>query len=405
MTETKKRPNIRFAGFTEDWEQRKLGEVAQYRNGKAHENCIDEKGKYIVVNSKFISTDGEVKKFSNKKNEALFVNEIAFVLSDVPNGRAIARTFLVEESGKYTLNQRIAGITPIGETSPYFLHILMNRHPYFLAFDDGAKQTNLSVSDVMGFEAYYPKYSEQRKIGTYFRNLDNLITLYQRKYNKLTAVKKSMLEKMFPKNGRDVPEIRFKGFTEPWEQRKLGEVGTTYTGLSGKTKEDFGHGSGQFVTYMNVFSNSVASSKMIEPVEIDDRQNKVVAGDVLFTTSSETPEEVGMSSVWLENSENTYLNSFCFGYRPSIPFDPYYLAYMLRSSSMRKKITFLAQGISRYNISKNKMMDIEIPVPTMREQQQVGEYFRNLDNLITLYQHKLTKLQNIKKSMLERMFI
>ena len=173
-----------------------------------------------------------------------------------------------------------------------------------------------------------------------------------------------------------------------WEQRKLGEVGTTYTGLSGKTKEDFGHGSGQFVTYMNVFSNSVASSKMIEPVEIDDRQNKVVAGDVLFTTSSETPEEVGMSSVWLENSENTYLNSFCFGYRPSIPFDPYYLAYMLRSSSMRKKITFLAQGISRYNISKNKMMDIEIPVPTMREQQQVGEYFRNLDNLITLHQRK-----------------
>ena len=200
------------------------------------------------------------------------------------------------------------------------------------------------------------------------------------------------------------PAIRFAGFTEAWEQRKLGEVGTTYTGLSGKTKEDFGHGSGQFVTYMNVFSNSVASSKMIEPVEIDDRQNKVVAGDVLFTTSSETPEEVGMSSVWLENSENTYLNSFCFGYRPSIPFDPYYLAYMLRSSSMRKKITFLAQGISRYNISKNKMMDIEIPVPTMREQQQVGEYFRNLDNLITLHQRKYDKLTNVKKSMLEKMF-
>ncbi len=200
------------------------------------------------------------------------------------------------------------------------------------------------------------------------------------------------------------PAIRFAGFTDAWEQRKLGDVGTTYTGLSGKTKEDFGHGNGQFVTYMNVFSNSVAASAMTEPVEIDDRQNKVLAGDVLFTTSSETPEEVGMSSVWLENSENTYLNSFCFGYRPSIPFDPYYLAYMLRSSSMRKKITFLAQGISRYNISKNKMMDIEIPVPTMSEQQQVGGYFRNLDNLITLHQRKYDKLQNVKKSMLEKMF-
>ncbi len=128
--------------FTLAWEQRKLGEVAKYRNGKAHENCIDDNGKYIVVNSKFVSTDGEVRKFSNMQNEALFENEIAFVLSDVPNGRAIARTFLVEKSDKYTLNQRIAGITPLSETYPYYLHILMNRNPYFLAFDDGAKQTN-----------------------------------------------------------------------------------------------------------------------------------------------------------------------------------------------------------------------------------------------------------------------
>ena len=192
--------------------------------------------------------------------------------------------------------------------------------------------------------------------------------------------------------------------TYAWEQRKLGEVGTTYTGLSGKTKEDFGHGNGQFITYINVFSNAVASSEMVEPVEIDDRQNKVVAGDVLFTTSSETPEEVGMSSVWLENSKNTYLNSFCFGYRPIIPFDPYYLAFMLRSSLMRKKITFLAQGISRYNISKNKMMDIEIPVPIMSEQHQIGEYFRNLDYLITLHQRKYDALKTMKKTLLSKMF-
>ncbi len=175
------------------WEQRKLSEVAKYRNGKAHENCIDENGKYVVVNSKFVSTDGEVRKFSNMQNEPLVKNEIAFVLSDVPNGRAIARTFLVKESGKYTLNQRIAGITPLDETYPYFLHILMNRHPYFLAFDDGAKQTNLSVADVMKFEAYYPKYSEQRQIGDYFRNLDNLITLHRSKCYKVIFIKEIYL--------------------------------------------------------------------------------------------------------------------------------------------------------------------------------------------------------------------
>ena len=190
-------PKLQFAGFTEDWEQHKLNEVAKYRNGKAHENCISPNGRYIVVNSKFVSTDGTVRKFSTLQNEPLYKNEIAFVLSDVPNGRAIARTFLVKEDYKYTLNQRIAGITPNDYTHPYFLHILMNRNKYFLAFDDGAKQTNLSVSDVNEFEEYYPKYEEQRKIGAFFNRLDNLITLHQRKLDKLQNIKKAYLNEMF----------------------------------------------------------------------------------------------------------------------------------------------------------------------------------------------------------------
>ncbi len=200
------------------------------------------------------------------------------------------------------------------------------------------------------------------------------------------------------------PQIRFSGFDDEWEQRKLGEVGFTYTGLAGKTKEDFGHGSGRFVTYMNVFTNPVSDAAAVEPIEIDHTQNEVRFGDVFFTTSSETPEEVGMSSIWLENSENTYLNSFCFGFRPTERFDPYYLAYMLRSEDVRKKITFLAQGISRYNISKSKMMDIEIPVPKEGEQRLLGAFFRHLDHLIAHHQSKYDKLINIKKSMLEKMF-
>ena len=171
-----------------------------------------------------------------------------------------------------------------------------------------------------------------------------------------------------------------------WEQRKLGECGETYTGLSGKTKEDFGHGDARFVTYMNVFSNPIADKDKVEAVEIDKSQNCVQYGDVFFTTSSETPEEVGMSCVWLENTDNTYLNSFCFGYRPTINIDPYFMAYVLRSNTVRKKIVFLAQGISRYNISKNKVMEIEIPLPTLEEQKLLGKYFDNLDNLITLHQ-------------------
>lgn len=186
----------------------------------------------------------------------------------------------------------------------------------------------------------------------------------------------------------DAPAIRFKGFSDAWEQRKLGEMGQTYTGLSGKTKDDFGHGQARFVTYMNVFSNPISNPEMTEPIEIDPKQNEVEVGDVFFTTSSETPEEVGMSSILLEKRGKTYLNSFCFGFRPSEKIDSYYLAYMLRSESTRAKIILLAQGISRYNISKNKVMEIAVSLPSLDEQKMIGQYFSQLDNLITLHQRQ-----------------
>ena len=202
----------------------------------------------------------------------------------------------------------------------------------------------------------------------------------------------------------NIPEIRVRGFSDEWARRKLGDMGSTFTGLSGKTKEDFGHGDAKFITYMNVFSNPIADLQMTETVEIDSKQNCVKAGDVFFTTSSETPEEVGMSCVMPENADNTYLNSFCFGYRPIEKFDLNYLAYVLRSDSFRKEMMFLAQGISRYNISKNKVMEVEIPVPSLEEQSKVGRCFSNLESLISQHQHKHEALVAVKKAMLEKMF-
>ncbi len=386
-------PAIRFKGFADVWEQRKLRDEAieMLAGGDIDKSKIVENGKYPIY-ANALTNDGIVGYYDDYyrvKAPAVTVTGRGDV------GHAQARTV------DFTPVVRL--LTIRSEHDAYFLENAINNHSVIVE-STGVPQ--LTVPQLENYMIQFPKtIEEETKIGEYFRNLDNLITLHQRKLQKLSNIKKSMLEKMFPKNGSNVPEIRFNGFTEAWEQRKLGEVGTTYTGLSGRTKEDFGHGNGQFVTYMNVFSNPVGLPDMTEAVEIDDSQNKVLFGDVLFTTSSETPEEVGMSSVWLENAENTYLNSFCFGYRPTVEFNPYYLAYMLRSSSMRKKITFLAQGISRYNISKNKMLDIEIPIPKIEEQKQIGSYFRNLDNLITLHQCKLEKLQNIKKAFLEKMFV
>ncbi|EPF6144402.1 restriction endonuclease subunit S [Acinetobacter baumannii] len=200
------------------------------------------------------------------------------------------------------------------------------------------------------------------------------------------------------------PEVRFKGFIDEWKQIYLKDFGYTFTGLSGKTKDDFGHGDGQFITYMNVFTNTISDPKGVEKVEIDFNQNDVKYGDILFTTSSETPHEVGMSSVWLDEKPNTYLNSFCFGVRPFNNQTPYFLAYLLRSNSIRKQLIFLAQGISRYNISKTKAMEINLSQPCLEERIQIGNFFQNLDQSITLQEKKLTQTQNLKKAMLEKMF-
>ena len=206
------------------------------------------------------------------------------------------------------------------------------------------------------------------------------------------------------KEKRRVPKLRFPGFTEDWEQRKLGSIGSTYTGLSGKTKEDFGHGEAQYITYLNVFQNTISDITMTDKVEIDTTQNEVKYGDVLFTTSSETPEEVGMSSVWLGDTPNIYLNSFCFGFRPNQKIDPYFLGYSLRAPYMRDKIKILAQGISRYNISKNKVMELEISLPNNNEQKLLGDFLQHIDLIITLHQRKLDNLKLKKKALLQKLF-
>lgn len=192
-----KQPILRFKNFNDNWEERKLSDIANYRNGKAHEQYIDMNGIYTVVNSKFISTNGKVKKFSNKPIELLKKGEIAFVLSDVPNGKALAKTYLIDSDNKYSLNQRIAGITPSSDINSYFLYILMNRNRYFLKFDDGVGQTNLSKKDIEEFKENYPLFDEQQKIANLFSKIQTLITLRQDNLTQLTTLKKYLLQNLF----------------------------------------------------------------------------------------------------------------------------------------------------------------------------------------------------------------
>jgi type I restriction enzyme S subunit len=156
---------------------------------------------------------------------------------------------------------------------------------------------------------------------------------------------------------------------------------------------------------MGVFNHAVSNLNVTDAIGVDSSQNEVRKGDVFFTISSETPHEVGMSSVWSEDTENVYLNSFCFGFRPMPNLKSDFLAYVFRADAFRKRICVLAQGISRYNISKTKVMEIPVSIPAPAEQQKIGTYFRQLDALISKHAIQLQKLKQIKSACLEKMFV
>jgi len=276
--------------------------------------------------------------------------------------------FVLNDAGDGLMSPRFSCLRPIVEQRysfwKYYIPREESMRPILVnATKSGTMMNELVPDDLMRESILVPCLAEQEVIGNSLSQLDHLITLHQRK-------------------------CQYRGLYGylSWEQRKLGDMGTTYGGLTGKSKEDFGHGAAWFVPYTNVFDNPVGDSTRLERVEIDPSQNVVRRGDALFTVSSETPEEVGMSSVWPSDLDDLYLNSFCFGYRQDGSFDPSYLAYMLRADSFRNQIEMLAQGISRFNISKGKVMEIEVPVPNKREQARIGRLFVDLDSLITLHQ-------------------
>ena len=407
MSKEKRRvPKLRFPGFTEDWEQRKADYIFKSVTDKGYPelpvlSASQELGMvYRDQNGIDIQHD--------KKNETSYKRVLPgqFVI----HLRSFQGGFAYSEiEGITSPAYTVMSFKNSSEQYGLFWKHVFKSETFIKRLEtitygirDGR---SISFSDFKSLVLQYPSLSEQKLIGDLITIIEKGIILHQRKLDNLKLKKKALLQKLFPKNGERYPELRFPGFTDAWEQRKLGSIGSTYTGLSGKTKEDFGHGEAQYITYLNVFQNTIADITMTDKVEIDTTQNEVKYGDVLFTTSSETPEEVGMSSVWLGDTPNIYLNSFCFGFRPNQKIDPYFLGYSLRASYMRDKIKILAQGISRYNISKNKVMELEISLPNNEEQKLLGAFLQRIDLIITLHQRKLDQLKLQKKALLQQMFV
>ena len=379
MTNNLSKPQIRFKGFTEAWEQRKLGDIATIVGGGTPSTANESywNGNINWFSPAELGEQNYVYEFQNKITKEGLEHSSAKLLpigTVLFTSRAgIGKTAILAE--KACTNQGFQSIVPIKEClDSYFIYSCTNQLKKY-GETKGAGSTFVEVSGKQMSEMLIKipnQFDEQLIVGSFFKKLDSLITLHQRKL-------------IFLKSHRFLMSVLF---CYSWEQRKLGDIGKTFTGLSGKTSDDFGHGDAKFLPYLNIFNNPIADINFLESTEIDKSQNEIKYGDVFFTTSSETPEEVGMSSVWLGNSENIYLNSFCFGFRPLIDFNPYYFGYLLRSDTFRNPVTILAQGISRFNISKNKVMEIEIPLPEKQEQEKIGQLFYKLDSLITLHQRK-----------------
>lgn len=409
-----KQPSYRFTGYTEPWEEKKLGEYAKYRRGSFPQpygkkewyggedsmpfvQVIDVTDNLTLVND----TKQKISKQAQPKSVLAPEGTVIVTLQGSIGRVAIThydtyvdRTLLIFESYNFP--------THVG----FWAYTIQNKFEIERQKAPGGTIKTITKEALSIFEISLPSLPEQTAIGSFFQDIDQFISLQQRKLEVLKEQKKAYLKLLFPAKGQTKPALRFAGFEDEWKEVKLGEVGETYTGLSGKTKEDFGHGEGKFITYVNVFNNPLTDLYGLDSIEIDDKQRRVQYGDVLFTTSSETPEDVGLSSVWMGTEDNVYLNSFCFGYRPQKGiFDLYYLAFVLRSFSVRREFMLLAQGISRFNISKTKVMDMFIHVPSLPEQEAIGSFFQDLDKSIAKQEEKVNQLKESKQTLLRKMFI
>lgn len=404
-----KTPAVRFIGFAEDWEQRKLGDLGTITTGSTPSTAIPD----------YYSDDGIVWVTPTDICENITF-ESARKLSDLGQqvGRVVPKNTIlvtcIASIGKNTMlgntgsfNQQINGLTPNeNECDPYFL--LTESALWSAKMKSSAAAGTMQIVNRTEFselKTWLPSLIEQQAISDFFRQLDHLITLHQRKYDKLTNVKKSMLEKMFPKNGSNVPEIRFKGFTDAWEQRKFGDIVQTRRGLTYKPTDIEESGirvlrssnidEDTFVYGVDdVFVNPYAVN--IEPV----RKN-----DILITSANGSSRLVGKHALIKKISDGSAVHGGFMLLGRTKNYD--FVNASMSSSWYTKFINVFAAGGNGAigNLNKNDLDEQVILIPDDAEQIKIGEYFAALDNLITLHHRKLEKLEQIKQAMLHKMFV
>lgn len=429
MENNKLKPIIRFPEFNENWEITKFKNHFEFKNTNSFSR---DKLNYESGTVKNIHYGDIHTRFSSHFDIEL--DELPFINEDIDISRIDEENYVLEgdlvmadasedykDIGKTievvnTNNEKIlAGLhtflarkTDKSLAKGFFGHLLTNYNVRLeiMRIAQGTKVLGLSKGRVEKIEFYIPKSKEQQKIADFLTTVENQISALKAKKDTLLDFKKGVMQKLFNQelrfkddNGNDFPE---------WEEKMLGEIGTTINGLTGKTKEDFGSGK-PFIQYTQIFNSSKINPKDFGYVEVkeNDNQTKVQYGDLLFTTSSETSHEVGMSSVLLDKIDELYLNSFSFGYRPNSfkELVPAFAQYLFRSDNVRRKIIRLGQGSTRYNLPKREFMKIEILLPIEDEQIKIANYLTVLDNKLEALQEKIDNCSEYKKGLLQKMFV
>ena len=398
MTEQAKVPAIRFAGFTDPWEQRKASEVFQIVDDRGHPtlpvlSATQNQGMiYRDDSGRYIGHD-ESNEIGYKR---VLPGDFVVHLRSFQGGFAHSQYEGIT-SPAYTV---FRAKEPTSHSDRFWKHWFMSEH--FIAglstvtygIRDGR---SISVDEFMNTFLAFPAVEEQAAISRLLDYLDDLITLHQRKYDKLVVFKKSMLEKMFPKDGESVPEIRFAGFTDPWEQRKLGDVTDSFSGGTpdGSHASYYG-GSIPFIRSAEI--NSDKTELFLTEKGLDNSSAKIVErGTVLYALYGATSGEVGIAAI------KGAINQAILALSPHTGNDPLFLASWLRREKARIVDTYLQGG--QGNLSGSIVKELSFALPQQKEQQVIGSFFSHLDNLITLHQRKLELLRNIKKSLLDKMFV
>ena len=416
MEEKSKKPKIRFKGFTEAWEQRKLGDIVYLRGrigfrGYKRTDLVSEGDGAITFSPADIDDDGHLKLENNtyisfdkyEESPEIKVHEGDILFTKTASIGKIAYVPKLRE--KSTINPQFALLTPNNNIDNYFLFLSLRTEDcltYAKNITGGSTIPTMSQEKLKEMDIILPDKEEQKKLGQYFKSIDNLITLHQRKYDKLVNVKKSLLEKMFPKNDSDVPEIRFKGFTEAWEQRKLGEYGDFTYGHSAPKWSVTSDATTPCVRYGELYTKfGVKIDKVFSHTNMP--HNKLVFSkgtEVLIPRVGEDPYDYNHCT-WLS------IPNVAIGEMISIYYtkqNPLFTAIMY-NATLRNEFAIRVEGGSVTNLYYEKLKDIDVAFPKKEEQEKISQFFYKIDNLITLHQRKLEKLKNIKKSLLEKMFI